>query len=68
MNLYDLEAAAPLLGKELVRARRHHRVTRSALAMDAGISRITLANLEAGRGSLASLIAVLAVLGHRFAD
>jgi len=70
MNLYDLEAAAAaaLLGKELVRARRHHRVTRSALAMDAGISRVTLANLEAGRGSLASLIAVLAVLGHRFAD
>ena len=68
MNLYDLEAAAAMLGEELVRARRHGRVTRSALAMDAGISRVTLANLEAGRGSLASLIAVLAVLGHRFVD
>lgn len=68
MNLYNFEAAAAMLGKELVRARQHRRVTRSALAMDAGISRVTLANLEAGRGSVASLIAVLAVLAHRFAD
>lgn len=57
-----------MLGKELVRARQHRRMTRSALAMDAGISRVTLANLEAGRGSLSSLIAVLTILGHRFAD
>lgn len=68
MNLYNFEAAAAMLGKELVRARQHRRVTRSALAVDAGISRVTLANLEAGRGSVASLIAVLAVLAHRFAD
>lgn len=68
MKLYNFEAAAAMLGKELVRARQHRRVTRSALAMDAGISRVTLANLEAGRGSVASLIAVLAVLAHRFAD
>jgi site-specific DNA-methyltransferase (adenine-specific) len=36
--------------------------------MHAAISRVTLANLEAGRGSLSSLIAALKVLGHRFAD
>lgn len=68
MNLYSLEAATAMLGQELVRARQHRRMTRSALAMDAGISRVTLANLESGRGSVASLIAVLAVLAHRFAD
>ena len=68
MNLYNFEAAAAMLGKELVRARQHRRMTRSALAVGAGISRVTLANLEAGRGSVASLIAVLAVLAHRFAD
>ncbi|WP_306222530.1 DNA methyltransferase [Bosea beijingensis] len=68
MNLYNFEAATAMLGKELVRARQHRRMTRSALAMDAGISRVTLANLEAGRGSLSSLIAVLTILGHRFAD
>jgi site-specific DNA-methyltransferase (adenine-specific) len=68
MKLYNFEAATAMLGKELVRARQHRRMTRSALAMDAGISRVTLANLEAGRGSLSSLIAVLTILGHRFAD
>uniref|UniRef100_A0A9E8CJZ5 HTH cro/C1-type domain-containing protein n=1 Tax=Bosea sp. NBC_00436 TaxID=2969620 RepID=A0A9E8CJZ5_9HYPH len=68
MKLYNFEAATAMLGKELDRARQHRRVTRSALAMDAGSSSVTLANLEAGRGSVASLIAVLAVLAHRFAD
>ncbi len=68
MKLYNFEAAASMVGKELIRARQLRRVTRSALAMGAGISRVTLANLEAGRGSVASLIAVLAVLAHRFAD
>lgn len=68
MNLYDIEAATAMLGEELVRARQHRRVTRSALAVGAGISRVTLANLEAGRGSVAALIAVLGVLEHRFAE
>lgn len=68
MNLYNFEAAATTLGEELVRARQHRRVTRSALAMSAGISRVTLANLEAGRGSVSALLAVLAALEHRFAD
>ena len=34
----------------------------------AGIGRVTLANLEAGRGSVAALGTALKVLEHRFAD
>lgn len=34
----------------------------------AGIGRVTLANLEAGRGSVAALVVVLKFLEHRFSD
>lgn len=38
MNLYNFEVSAATLGEKLVRARRQRRVTRSALAMGAGIN------------------------------
>jgi adenine-specific DNA-methyltransferase len=59
---------ATVLGTELARARRHRHLTQRALAEKAGIGRMTLANLEAGRGSIAALVAVLRFLEHRFAD
>lgn len=58
---------ATVLGTELARARRHRHLTQRALAEKAGIGRMTLANLEAGRGSIAALVAVLRFLEHRFA-
>jgi DNA modification methylase/DNA-binding XRE family transcriptional regulator len=68
MSLYNNAAAAALLGEEIGRARRLRRVTRSRLAMDAGISRVTLANLEAGGGSVGALVSVLAALECRFVN
>lgn len=68
MSLSNSDAAAAHLGGELARVRQLRRVTRSRLAMDAGISRVTLANLEAGGGSVCALVSVLAALECRFVD
>lgn len=42
-------------------------MTQRALATSVGVARMTLANLEAGRGTLAALVALLRALEHRFA-
>jgi site-specific DNA-methyltransferase (adenine-specific) len=68
MNRDHCEAAAATLGAEFVRARQYGGLTQRGLAAKAGLGRVTLANLEAGRGSVGALISVLAVLEHRFAD
>ncbi len=68
MNRDHLKIAASRLGAELVRAREHRQLTQRGLAAKVGIGRVTLANLEAGRGSVAALIVVLEFLEHRFAD
>lgn len=67
MNRDHLNAAAAALGTELVRARKHRRLTQRGLSAMAGIGRVTLVNLEAGRGSVAALGTALKVLEHRFA-
>lgn len=68
MNRDHLNAAAKRLGAELIRAREHRRLTQRGLAAKAGIGRVTVANLESGRGSVAALITALKFLDHRFAD
>jgi len=42
-------------------------MSQKALAAEAGIALATLTNVEKGRGTVAPLLRVLAVLGHRFA-
>uniref|UniRef100_A0A9E7ZFS5 site-specific DNA-methyltransferase (adenine-specific) n=1 Tax=Bosea sp. NBC_00436 TaxID=2969620 RepID=A0A9E7ZFS5_9HYPH len=68
MNRNRAEAAAALLGAEIVKARLSRKLTQRTLATKARLSRMTLANLEAGRGSLAALVAVLNLLEYRFTN
>lgn len=68
MNRYRTETASALLGDEIVKARKLRKLTQRSLASKASMSRVSLANLEAGRGSLSTLVAVLKSLEHRFAD
>lgn len=68
MNRDRLNAAAAALGAELVGAREHRGLTQRGLVARVGIGRVTLANLEAGRGSVAALVVVLKFLEHRFAE
>jgi site-specific DNA-methyltransferase (adenine-specific) len=68
MNRYRLEPVSALLGAEIVKARKSRKLTQRSLATKASMSRMSLANLEAGRGSLAVLVKVLDTLEHRFAD
>lgn len=68
MNRDHLKPATAGLGAELVRAREYRRLTQRGLAAKVGIGRVTLANLEAGRGSVPALVVVLKFLGYRFAD
>ncbi|GMA78432.1 hypothetical protein GCM10025880_48490 [Methylorubrum aminovorans] len=65
MNLPS-ESLAAALGQELRSARRRRRVTQKTLAASARLDLATVQNLEAGRGTLASMRAVLGVLHHRF--
>lgn len=66
MNLPH-ESLAAALGQELRRARRRRKVTQKTLASSARLDLATVQNLEAGRGTVASMRAVLASLHHRFA-
>lgn len=68
MNCDTLEAAAARLGEELVKARRSRKLLQRSLAAKVGMSRMTVANLEAGRGTVAALVLVLDALAHRFAE
>jgi transcriptional regulator with XRE-family HTH domain len=54
------------LGAELRRARRARKLTQKDLASRAAIDLATVANLEAGRGTVAPLVQVLQALEHRF--
>lgn len=65
MNLPP-ESLAVALGQELRSARRHRKFTQKTLAASARLDLATVQNLEAGRGTLASMQAVLGVLLHRF--
>ncbi|MFF8802368.1 MULTISPECIES: DNA methyltransferase [unclassified Methylobacterium] len=65
MNLPS-ESLAAALGQELRSARRSRKVTQKTLAASARLDLATVQNLEAGRGTVASMRAVLAVLRHRF--
>ena len=51
-----------LLGRELRAARRHRKLTQQILADKAGVDLATIANLEAGRGTVRPLLASLAIL------
>lgn len=61
-----LEAAAVRLGDEIIKARRLRNLSQRSLAARVGMSRTTVANLEAGRGTLTALVTVLDALAHRF--
>ena len=63
-----LEAAAVRLGAELVQARRSRKLSQRSLAATVGMSRMTVANLEAGRGTVTALVTVLSALAHRFTE
>ncbi|WP_238258817.1 helix-turn-helix domain-containing protein, partial [Methylorubrum podarium] len=65
MNLPS-ESLAAALGQELRRTRRRRRITQKILAASARLDLATVQNLEAGRGTVASMRAVLGVLHHRF--
>lgn len=68
MNRIQIEAAAACLGAQIVHARRSRRMTQRSLAASVGISRMTLANLESGRGTIMALVAMLRALEHRFTE
>lgn len=59
-------ARAQGLGAEIERARISRRITQRGLAASSGVSRATIANLEAGRGSSAALSTILKVLDWSF--
>ena len=65
MNLPP-ESLATALGQELRNARRRRKITQKMLAVSARLDVATVQNLEAGRGTVASMRAVLSVLHHRF--
>lgn len=66
MNIPPLKPAAVSLGRALRAARKQRKLTQSALAGRACLDLATVRNLEAGRGTLASLLAMLTALEHRF--
>lgn len=66
MDRDTLEAAAARLGAELIKARRSRKLSQRSLAAMVGMSRMTVANLEAGRGTVTALVTVLKALAHRF--
>ncbi|WP_156396056.1 DNA methyltransferase [Bosea sp. Leaf344] len=68
MDCDTLEAAAARLGEELVKARRSRKLSQRSLAAKVGLSRMTVANLEAARGTVAALVMVLNALAHRFTE
>lgn len=68
MNRIQIEAAANRLGEELVKARRSRKLSQRSLAARGGMSRMTVANLEAGRGTVTALVTVLSALAHRFTE
>lgn len=68
MDRDTLEAAAARLGAELVKARRSRKLSQRSLAARVGMSRMTVANLEAGRGTVTALVTVLSALAHRFTE
>jgi transcriptional regulator with XRE-family HTH domain len=68
IKIRNFSEPAAALGAELLRARRHRRLAQRCLAEKAGIGRMTLVGLEAGRGSLTALLKLLVSLEHRFAD
>lgn len=65
MNLPP-ESLVAALGQELRSARRCRKFTQKTLAASARLDLATVQNLEAGRGTVASMRAVLGVLHHRF--
>jgi site-specific DNA-methyltransferase (adenine-specific) len=60
--------AAEKLGDTLRQARRSRKFTQQGLAAAAAIDIATVRGLERGIGTVGSLLAVLGVLEHRFAD
>lgn len=68
MDRDTLEAAAARLGAELVKARRSRKLSQRSLAARVGMSRMTVANLEAGRGTVTAVVTVLSALAHRFTE
>ena len=68
MNLPPLKPTANALASEVRAARRRRKLTQKALASLAEIDLATLRNLEGGRGTVTSLVAVLSALQHRFSE
>lgn len=68
MDCDTLETAAARLGADLAKARRSRKLSQRSLAARVGMSRMTVANLEAGRGTVAALVTVLDALAHRFIE
>lgn len=68
MNRIQIEPAAADLGAQIVHARRSRKLAQRSIAMSVGISRMTLANLESGRGTVVALVALLRALEHRFTE
>jgi DNA modification methylase/DNA-binding XRE family transcriptional regulator len=65
-NLGYSAIGAESLGHELRRARKLRNISQKALAAEAGMALATVVNLEQGRGTVAPLVRVLTLLGHRF--
>src|SRR5215207_6358944 len=58
--------SAQALGLEIRRARKMRGLSRKEVAERSGIAVATLANLEAGRGTVSPLISVLREIRYRF--
>src|SRR3712207_1180698 len=61
-------ASSVALGDQLRGARRHRNLSQECAAERAGVDLDTLASLEAGRGTVTPLLAILNVLEHRVAE
>lgn len=66
MNAPFFETAAVILGRQLRALRRTRQITQISLAEQIGLVSDTIAGLEAGRGTLLSLIPVLETLRAHF--
>ena len=68
VNEATISQAAERLGASLREFRRSRKLTQRGLAGAAGIDLATVRGLEGGAGTVGSLLAMLGVLEHRFAD
>ena len=66
MNIAHPVITPTALGRELRRVRRSRKMSQTALTIAANIALPTVKKLEAGGGTVASLMAAMAALDHRF--